>query len=112
MRLGEVIHLRHAVPEPDAEGPARTETDQRLHRLEAGALGVLPRIEEAEDARAPVRLEPDRQQAERDDDAGARRQGRAGRPRDDQDRKQDEDERDRGAEVRLGEDQDAEHAEQ
>ena len=112
MRLGEVVHLRDAVAEPDAEGTAGAEADQRLHRLEACPLRVLPRIEEAEDARPPVGLEPDREQAERDQDAGAGDERRARRPRDEQHCQQDEYERDRGAEVWLSQDQKAEHAEQ
>src|SRR6185295_3114410 len=34
------------------EEAARAEADQRLHRLEARALRVVPRVEEAEHARA------------------------------------------------------------
>jgi len=100
------------VAEAHTEDAAGPHPDQRLHGLEAGALRILPGVEEAEDARAPVGLEPDRDQAERngDPDSGAeRRRGCAG---DQQDREQDDDERDRRPEIGLGEDQQAEQPEQ
>jgi hypothetical protein len=63
VRLREVVDLRHSVTQADAEDAAGSHSDQRLHGLEACALRILPRVEEAEDARAPIRLEPDRDQA-------------------------------------------------
>ena len=65
--------------QPDAEHAARPEADQRLHGLEAGTLRILPGVEKAEDARAAVRLEPDRQEPERDDDPAPGREGRTRR---------------------------------
>ena len=63
VRLGQVVDLLDAVAEPLADEAARAHADHRLHALEAGALSVLPRVEEAEEARAPVRLDPDRDRA-------------------------------------------------
>ena len=44
--------LRIALPDPGPEKPTGAEADDSLQRLEAGALRVVPRIEEAEEARA------------------------------------------------------------
>ena len=63
VRLGQVRDLPDALAEPLAGEPARADPDHRLDDLEAGALGVAPRVEEAEDARAAVRLDPDRERA-------------------------------------------------
>ena len=112
VRFGQVVHLGDPVTEADAERPAGAERDQRLHRLETRALGVLPRIEEAEDARAAVRLEPDREQSKPNSDSARGCERHTGRPRGDEHRDQHDHERDRGAEVGLGEDQHAEEAEQ
>ena len=49
VRLGQVVDLLHALAEPVAEDVARAEADLRLHDLEARALRVLPRVEEAEE---------------------------------------------------------------
>ena len=65
MRLGQEVDLLDALPEALAGDAARADADHRLHGLEPGALGVLPRVEEAEQALAAVRLDPDREQAER-----------------------------------------------
>src|SRR5919204_589508 len=54
VRLRQVVDLGDAMAEADAEWAAGAEADQRLHGLEARALRVLPRVEEAEDARAAV----------------------------------------------------------
>src|SRR5207244_13574980 len=71
--LGQVVHLLDALAEAVAADSTGAESDQGLDGLETGALGVVPRVEEAEDARAPVRLEPDRREPERagEPDAGA-----------------------------------------
>src|SRR5690349_1972624 len=66
VRLREVEDLLDALAQADAEDPARPEPDHRLHGLEARTLSVVPRIDEAEDARPPVRLEPDREEHEPD----------------------------------------------
>src|SRR5437763_536450 len=71
--LRQVVDLHDALAQPRAEHAAGPQADQRLNRLEPGPLRVLPWVEEAEHARAPVRLEPDRDEAERDDDAGPER---------------------------------------
>ncbi len=47
--------LGMAVPEADAVHPAAAERDQRLRDLVAGVRRVLPRMQEREHARAPVR---------------------------------------------------------
>src|SRR6266540_3964215 len=110
VRLREVVHLADALTEPDAENPARAEPDQRLHRLETGSLGVVPGIDEAEEARAPVRLEPDRRERERSRDrppTGEHAQRRAG---DEQDRAEHYRDRDHRPQVRLGEDERTEGA--
>ena len=52
--------LLHALTEPLAEESARAEADLRLDRLEARALRIAPRVEEGDQPRAPVRLDPDR----------------------------------------------------
>ena len=57
--FGQVVDLLDALAETDAEEAARAERDHRLHGLEARALRVAPRVEEAEEARASVGLEPD-----------------------------------------------------
>ena len=112
MRLGQVVDLRDAVAEPDAEDAAGAHPDQRLHRLEARALRILPGIEEAEDACAPVRLEPDRDEAERNGDARPGTQRRGRRAGDKQDGEQHEDEGNRSTEIRLGQDQQTEEPEE
>jgi hypothetical protein len=94
VRLGQVVDLRDALAETGAEQPARPEPDQRLHGLEARSLRVLPRVEEAEDARAAVRLEPDRDQPERHGDPGAGAERRQGGTRDQEDSGEDDDDRD------------------
>ena len=90
---------------------ARADADHRLHGLEAGALRVVPRVEEAEDARAAVRLEPDREQAERRARAPTRRaSSRIGTPATSRIAEHHHAERDRRAEVGLDQDQRAEDA--
>ena len=87
-------------PEPDA--------DHRLHDLEAGALRVVPRVQEREEPRAPVRLEPDRGRAERagDHERGAQRARR--RAGDEQHAGEHHEQRDRRAHVGLEDQQTAE----
>src|SRR5919198_88773 len=64
---------RPAVRDEGQRDPGqRREAHDRLQRLVAGALRVLPRIDEAEEAGAPVRLEPDREQADSAGDRSAR----------------------------------------
>ena len=74
-----------------------------------GALRVPPRVEEAEDARAAVRLDPDRERARapsaRSDAIASSRIGHAG---DEEDREHHPAERDRRSEVGLDDDQPAE----
>src|SRR6185436_3062247 len=108
VRLREVVHLLNALAEAHAEDPAGAEPDHRLHGLEAGPLRVLPRVEEAEQARAAVRLEPDGEQAERGDDPEAGTERPARRARDEQHRGKHHDDRNRGSEVGLDQDQPAE----
>src|SRR6478672_5086517 len=108
MRFREVVHLLDALAETDAEDPAGAEPDHRLDGLEAGALRVLPRVEEAEQARAPVRLEPDGEQAERADDPETEAERAAGRAGHEQHRRKHHDDGDRGPEIGLDEDQPAE----
>ena len=60
--------------EPLAGDPARAHADDRLHGLEPGALGILPRVEEAEEARPPVRLGVDRDGTEREGDRADERE--------------------------------------
>src|SRR5215211_1486882 len=60
-RLREVVDLLHALAEPDPEDAAGPERDHRLHRLEAGALRIAPRVEEREEPCPAIRLQPDRQ---------------------------------------------------
>src|SRR5205085_9263151 len=71
VRLGEVEDLLHSLTEPDAEDVAGAHPDQRLDDLEAGALRVVPWVQESEEAGAPVRLEPDRGDPERTRNADA-----------------------------------------
>jgi hypothetical protein len=84
--LRKVVDLLHALAEADAEYASGAERDHRLDGLEAGALGIVPRVEEAEDALAPVRLEPDREQDDRDPDPPGRGKQAQARPRDDEHR--------------------------
>ena len=79
VRLGQEVHLLDPLPEPLAGDPARAHADDRLHVLEARALGVLPRVEEAEHALAPVRLHPDREQPSTEGES--RRERRTGAAR-------------------------------
>src|SRR6185369_2807811 len=72
VRLGQEVRLLDALAEAAPEDPARAEPDDRLHRLVAGALGVVPRVDEAEQASAAVRLEPDGEEADEPGDAEAR----------------------------------------
>src|SRR5438309_3120893 len=97
---------------PCPEETAGPERDQRLHRLEPGTLRVLPGIDEAEEARPPIWLEPDRNETESGCNSHSRRKRWDRGPRDKKHSEQDDDERDRRAEIRLGEDQEAEDAEQ
>src|SRR5439155_21358595 len=102
--------LSDALPEPDAEDPARREPEHRLNGLEAGALRVVPRVEEAEDSGAAVRLEPDRKQA---DDRSEREPAAENADRSaghEQHSGQHQDEHDRRAEIGLGEQEHAEDA--
>ena len=71
----------------------------------------MPRVDEAEDARSAVGLDPDREQADRRDDAPAAREQTGRRPGDEQHRAHDQGDRDRGPEVGLGEEQQAEEPE-
>ena len=112
MRLREVVDLADALAEADAEHTTGAEADHRLHGLEARTLRVLPRIQEAEKARASVRLEPDRDEAERDDDPARESERGHRRARDQQDGGEDDDDRDRGSEVGLGDHEDAEAEQQ
>ena len=103
---GQVVDLLHALPEALADDAARAEADQRLHRLEARALRVGPRVEEAEHARAAVRLDPDRDQPARRPRARRRpRASRAGVPATTSIPAEHQQQRDRGAEVGLDQDQ-------
>src|SRR3954452_9825225 len=56
MRLGQVEDLLDRLPEPDAEEPARAERDLSLHRLEAGAARVAPRVDEGREPRDAIGL--------------------------------------------------------
>src|ERR671923_382248 len=67
--LGQVVDLLHALAEPDSEEAARPERDHRLDGLKARSFCVCPRVEEAEDPCAPVRLEPDRGEHDRERDS-------------------------------------------
>src|SRR5918995_296524 len=96
-RLRQVVDLLDAFPEPDPEKASRPERDHRLHRLEARAVRVLPGIEEAEKARAPVRLEPDGGQQDRYSDASSAGQHARWRAGDDQHRRHHDGDRDRGS---------------
>src|SRR5205085_8083779 len=63
------MNLLHALTEPLPEEMSGAEADLRLDDLKACALRVVPRIDEAEDARAHVRLahhdkQPDRRYQE------------------------------------------------
>ena len=112
MRLGQVVVLDHSLAEPDAEETAGREADHGLHRLEAGAERVVPRVQEAEEAYAAVRRERDRHEPEGSDVAGAERERPARCPRNKQDDSDDDDDHDRRPEIRLGEHETAEHKEQ
>jgi hypothetical protein len=103
--LGQVVDLLHALAEADAEDPSRSQGDHRLHGLEARSLRVMPGVEEAEDARAAVRLEPDGRENERPGDTGSRGQGADGRPCDEEDGRDHDRDRERGSKVRLHEDE-------
>ena len=96
-------------PRPAPVNAARADPDRRLHDLEAGALRVAPRVEEAEDARAAVRLDPDRERARapsaRTDATDEQPDRHAG---DEEDREHHPAERDRRPEVGLDDDQAAE----
>ena len=70
--------MPHALAEPLAEDTAGADADHRLDGLVAGALCVAPRVDEAEEPRSAVRLEPDRDRPSRADDR--RRRRRAGAP--------------------------------
>ena len=59
---GQEVDLLDPLAEPLAGDAARAHPDDRLDVLEARALRVLPRVEEAEQARAAVRLHVDREQ--------------------------------------------------
>ena len=56
MGLGEIEKLLHAVPDPHAEGAARTEGDQGLDDLKTGMAGVFPGIEKGHEAGQSVAL--------------------------------------------------------
>ena len=101
MRLGQVIERRQARADAAPEDPAGAEADQRLHVLEAGTGGVLPRIEEREEPVAPVGGRPRRDRCEREHDPVRGREQAHPRARDEQDRADDEEKRERRAEVRL-----------
>src|SRR6266545_5300432 len=110
VRLGQVVDLRDAVAEAHAEKATGTQPDQGLDGLEARALRVLPRIQEAEDARASVGLEPDGDQTNGHGDPASGRERRYRRARDQQHSEKHHNQGDRRAEIRLGENQDAEGA--
>ena len=57
--LGQVVDLLHALSEADAEEATGAERNHRLHGLESGILWVAPRVDEAEETGASIRLEPD-----------------------------------------------------
>src|SRR5581483_1362193 len=107
-RLGEVVERLDPLAEPAAEDPARAEADECLDVLEAEPGGVLPRVEEGEEAVAPVRRRPGGDAGEGDDDPVGGGEEREPRPRDEEDRADDEEDRERGAEVRLDEHQERE----
>ena len=107
MRLGQVEDLLHTLAEADAEEAAGAHADHRLHDLEAGPLRVVPRMQEGEEARAAVRLEPDRSRAERARQADRGSEHADGRAGDEQHRGQHQHQRDRGAEVGLDDQQHA-----
>src|SRR3954453_3672606 len=62
VRLRQEMDLLHALPQPVADEMTRAEADLRLDDLEARSLRVLPRVEEAEQARTHVRARQDHQQ--------------------------------------------------
>ncbi len=108
MRLRQVEDLLDALTEADAEDAAGAHPDHRLHDLEAGALRVVPRIQEREEARAAIGLHPDRERAERTGDRH-RTEERAGRRAgDDEHPDQHHHQCDRGSHVGL---EDQQHAE-
>jgi hypothetical protein len=108
VRLGEEVDFLDPLPEPLAGDPARAQPDDRLHVLEPGALGVLPRVEEAQQARAPVRLHVDRGGARRERERRRERVEAERDPRDEEDPGDHQRERDRGPEVGRDDDQRAE----
>ena len=65
VRLGEVRDLPDALAQTGAREAARADADRGLHDLEARALGVRPRMQEAEEAGATIWLEPDRERSDR-----------------------------------------------
>src|SRR6185436_19309278 len=111
VRFREVVDLLDSLAEPFAEQPARAEPDLRLHDLEAAPLRVVPRVEEAEEAVAAVRLEPDRDGAEREREPARGAQHAPRYPGDEEQRRRGDEERDRRAEVGLDDDHGAEEAE-
>src|SRR5204862_1895968 len=95
--LGQVVDLLNALPEADPEDASGPERDHRLDGLEAGSLGIVPWVEEAEDAGAPVGLQPDRREDERGSETARAQQSADGRARDEQHRSDHDPDRERGA---------------
>src|SRR5262249_42945413 len=105
MRLREVRDLPDPLAEPRAREASRSDADRGLHDLEARALRVGPRVQEAEEACAAVRLEPDRERP-----YGRGCQGRGDEKphwdaRDEEDREHHPAQRDGGSEIRLDDDE-------
>src|SRR5712691_6922371 len=107
VRLGEIEDLDDAVADADAQRPARAQPDHRLDDLEACPLRIVPGIEEAEQARASVWLEPDREHAERGDDREGAHEQAARQAGHDQDPAEHHHDRDRRTEIGLDEDEHA-----
>ena len=91
-------------PRPLTRQAARADPDDRRHVLEARALGVLPRVEEAEDAVAPIRLDPDRWESRPEGEAGGKGEEPEGDAGDEEDSRDHRGEGDRRAEVGLDDD--------
>ena len=108
MRFGEVEDLLDAVPEPLTRDAPRAHADDRLHRLEAGSLRVLPWIEKAEEPFAAVRRHVDRRGAHHPGQHCGEREQAQRHTGDEQDARHHQAHRDRGTEVGLEQDQHAE----
>ena len=101
MRLGEEVRLLDALTETAAEDAAGAESDHGLDDLKAGPLRIVPRVDEAEDSRPPIGLEPDRGHAERGRDRQAGSEDADRRPGHEQHPGEHHEDRDRRSKVGL-----------